>query len=179
MEIVVTRILRFVMHKIFCVDWNSHKWAQVGNHGLTFTHKLYITCVTNEHNKEDFMTIATQNWDPVETEDDKKNSVPLNIRVPLDIRQDLDFRAKQLGWTRSQLVKMFLVEAMIQDEVSKEYQRELDEEPYLTEENEEKEYDDFTSALACIRADKLDDDCWYLEGTKKYNYHIQIIKKRL
>jgi hypothetical protein len=124
------------------------------------------------------MTIATENWDPVETEDDKKNSVPLNIRVPWDIREDLDFRAKQLGWTRSQLVKMFLVEAMVQDEISKDYQKELDEQPYLTEENEEQEYNDFTSTLACIRAEQLDDDCWYLDGNGKYNYHIQMIKKQ-
>jgi antitoxin component of RelBE/YafQ-DinJ toxin-antitoxin module len=124
------------------------------------------------------MTIATENWDPVETEDDKKNSVPLNIRVPWDIREDLDLRAKQLGWTRSQLVKMFLVEAMVQDEISKDYQKELDKQPYLTEENEEQEYNDFTSTLACIRAEQLDDDCWYLDGNGKYNYHIQMIKKQ-
>jgi antitoxin component of RelBE/YafQ-DinJ toxin-antitoxin module len=124
------------------------------------------------------MTIATENWDPVETEDDKKNSVPLNIRVPWDIREDLDLRAKQLGWTRSQLVKMFLVEAMVQDEISKDYQKELDKQPYLTEENEEQEYNDFTSTLACIRAEQLDDDCWYLEGNGKYDYHIQMIKKQ-
>lgn len=42
-------------------------------------------------------------------------SVPLNVRIPCDIRDSLDMRAKQLGWTRSQLVKEYIVDAMLND----------------------------------------------------------------
>jgi hypothetical protein len=42
-------------------------------------------------------------------------SVPLNVRIPFDIRDSLDMRAKQLGWTRSQLVKEYIVEAILHD----------------------------------------------------------------
>lgn len=45
----------------------------------------------------------------------ESSSVPLNVRIPFDIRDSLDMRAKQLGWTRSQLVKEYLVDAMLQD----------------------------------------------------------------
>ena len=35
-------------------------------------------------------------------------NTPLNVRIPEKIIDVLDERAKQLGWTRSQLVKEYL-----------------------------------------------------------------------
>lgn len=35
-------------------------------------------------------------------------NTPLNVRIPEKIINVLDERAKQLGWTRSQLVKEYL-----------------------------------------------------------------------
>jgi len=42
------------------------------------------------------------------TEKELVMNTPLNVRIPEKIIDVLDERAKQLGWTRSQLVKEYL-----------------------------------------------------------------------
>jgi hypothetical protein len=42
------------------------------------------------------------------TEKELVMNTPLNVRIPEKIINVLDERAKQLGWTRSQLVKEYL-----------------------------------------------------------------------
>lgn len=96
------------------------------------------------------------------------SSLPLNVRVPFDIRNSLDMRAKQLGWTRSQLVKQYLVNAIINDE--------FDQKSLIKKEDAETEYQNFVGTLACGEVSELENNSWYAWG-RDFDYVINVVKK--